>query len=809
MLKLVDIKKDYGDKDYVVPALKGINLEFRESEFVSILGPSGCGKTTLLNIIGGLDKYSSGDLIINGRSTKDYADKDWDAYRNRTIGFVFQDYNLIPHLTVVENVELALTLSGVSYKERKPRALAALERVGLAEHAKKRPNQLSGGQKQRVAIARAIVNNPDIILADEPTGALDSKTSTQIMDILKEISADRLVIMVTHNNELADIYSTRVISLLDGVVVSDTKPYDSSTERSNILEAETASLDANKDTNLQEPENQQTENDDNQKKDKLEKAKTSMSFITALSLSLKNLFTKKTRTILTALGSSIGIIGIALILSVSNGFNIYIANMQRDSLSTMPITIGQSVLSLDFEQISNSIESGNPEMTDDKIASYVPGPSALYHFNNITQDYMTYLANTDPTTYTFMTYRYNMTFNIAKHDGDEFSYLEGVNLFQLADNTDYLNNQYPLVAGHYPTQNNEILLILNSNGTISENLLSQLGIAKGNGEAYEYEPEDLLNNTYKVILNNEAYAEVTPTHYEKLDLTESIYNNENAIELTIAGIVKNDSMSSQFDMSSMLGGSNDYEGIGYLNTLADYIHEQNYNSNIAVAQRANPTIDITTGDPFRANIYQTVEDLYLDALQNLGGYELPTSISIYTDTFEAKAELLAYLDAYNIGLDEDDQILYTDTSEIISETFSTIVDAISIVLIVFAAISLAVSSIMIGIITYVSVIERTKEIGVLRSLGARKRDIARVFNSETFLIGLTSGILGIIISLILLIPINLIISSLAAGVEVSAIMNPLHALILIALSTVLTLIAGLIPASIASKKEPVKCLRAE
>ncbi len=787
MLKLIDIKKDYGDKDYVVPALKGITLEFRKSEFVSILGPSGCGKTTLLNIVGGLDKYSSGDLVINGRSTKDYTDKDWDAYRNRTIGFVFQDYNLIPHLTISENVELALTLSGIARKDRKDRVNAALEKVGLIEHAKKRPNQLSGGQKQRVAIARAIINNPDIVLADEPTGALDSKTSLQIMDILKEISKDRLVIMVTHNNDLAEKYSTRIISLLDGVIKSDTNSFDSKKEKEVVTQ------------------------------DKLEKARTSMSFWTALSLSLKNLITKKARTILTALGSSIGIIGIALILSVSNGFNVYISNMQRDSLSTMPVTISSTSYSLNFDEVQNNVDSGNPNMTDDKIASYVPEPSALIHKNNITQDYLNYIEATDPEYYTFITYRYNMTFNIAKHDGDTYSYLTNINLFQLANNTDYLNNQYPLVAGNYPQNENEIVLILNNNGTISENLLAQLGIDKGNGEAYIYEPSDLLNNTYKVILNNEAYALDESNDrvlYEKLPLTQSIYDNANAIELKIVGIVSNNSLTSQFDTSSIFGGVNDNEGIGYLNTLANSIHEANYTSNIAVAQRENQSYNILLDKVFQpvfenGFMVQTIYDVYLQALQNLGGYEFPTSISIYTDTFEAKAELLSYLDAYNINLDANNQILYTDTSQIISETFSTIVNAISIVLIVFAAISLVVSSIMIGIITYVSVIERTKEIGVLRSLGARKRDISRVFNAETFLIGLTSGVLGIVISLILLWPINAIIASLAGGVEVSAIMNPLHAFILIVLSTLLTLIAGLIPSRIASKKEPVKCLRAE
>ncbi len=770
MLKLVDIKKAYGDKDFIVPALKGISLEFRKSEFVSILGPSGCGKTTLLNIIGGLDKYTSGDLIINGRSTKDYQDKNWDAYRNRTIGFVFQDYNLIPHLTVVENVELALTLSGEKKAVRRERAVKALELVGLSEHIKKKPNQLSGGQKQRVAIARAIINNPDVILADEPTGALDSKTSIQIMEILKEISKDRLVIMVTHNNDLAEQYSTRIISLLDGVVTNDTNPY---TESNEAVE------------------------------DKLATAKTSMSIFTAFGLSLKNLLTKKTRTILTALGSSIGIIGIALILSLSNGFNIYINNMQRDTLSTLPISIGSTALG----DLSNvEIDTSSPEISDDVIISYVPSTSII-HRNNITEEYVDYLE-ARPDLYSFISYRYNMDFNIAKEQNGSYFYLRNISIFQLASNETMLTNEYPLLenCGRYPENANEIVLVLNNDRQISETVLTELGLSKGTGSGEAYEFSDFVGKTFKVILNNEAYSKDLDTNiYSKNTLNSSIYNNENAVTLEIVGVVYNNSTSSQFDMSSILGGASDYEGIGYTSALAEYIHTQNYESNIAVDQRADMTTNVLTGESYGPLGTQTA----LSNLQRLGGYALPTSIYIYVNDFEQKTDLKAYLDAYNLNLSTENQIVYTDSSEMISETLSTMIDAISIVLIIFAAISLVVSSIMIGIITYVSVIERTKEIGVLRSIGARKRDISRVFNAETLLIGFGSGLLGIIISLILLIPINLIVSALAMGVNISAVLNPLHALILIALSTILTVIAGLIPASIASKKQPVLCLRAE
>ena len=770
MLKLVDIKKAYGDKDFIVPALKGISLEFRKSEFVSILGPSGCGKTTLLNIIGGLDKYTSGDLIINGRSTKDYQDKNWDAYRNRTIGFVFQDYNLIPHLTVVENVELALTLSGEKKAVRRERAVKALELVGLSEHIKKKPNQLSGGQKQRVAIARAIINNPDVIRADEPTGAPDSQTSIQILEILQEISKDRLVIMVTHNNDLAEQYSTRIISLLDGVVTNDTNPY---TESNEAVE------------------------------DKLATAKTSMSIFTAFGLSLKNLLTKKTRTILTALGSSIGIIGIALILSLSNGFNIYINNMQRDTLSTLPISISSTALG----DLSNvEIDTSSPDISDDVIISYVPSTSII-HRNNITEEYVDYLE-ARPDLYSFISYRYNMDFNIAKEQNGSYYYLRNISIFQLASNETMLTNEYPLLenCGRYPENANEIVLVLNNDRQISETVLTELGLSKGTGSGEAYEFSDFVGKTFKVILNNEAYSKDLDTNiYSKNTLNSSIYNNENAVTLEIVGVVYNNSTLSQFDMSSILGGASDYEGIGYTSALSEYIHTQNYESNIAVDQRADMTTNVLTGESYGPLGTQTA----LSNLQKLGGYALPTSIYIYVNDFEQKTDLKAYLDAYNLNLSTENQIVYTDSSEMISETLSTMIDAISIVLIIFAAISLVVSSIMIGIITYVSVIERTKEIGVLRSIGARKRDISRVFNAETLLIGFGSGVLGILISLILLIPINLIVSALAMGVDISAVLNPLHALILISLSTILTVIAGLIPASIASKKQPVLCLRAE
>ena len=778
MLKLIDIRKEYGNTGNQVPALKGISIDFRNNEFVSILGPSGCGKTTLLNIIGGLDKYSSGDLIINGKSTKDFAEKDWDAYRNQSIGFIFQDYNLISHLTILANVELALTLSGVSVKERRERAIQALTRVGLADHIKKHPNQLSGGQKQRVAIARAIINNPSIILADEPTGALDTKTSVQIMDILKEISQDCLVIMVTHNNELAEEYSTRIVKVLDGNIIEDTNPYN-------------------------------RENEDNTSKPT--KSKTSMSFLTALKLSLNNLWTKKARTLLTAFAGSIGIIGIALVLAISTGFNAYIDSLQKDTLATMPISIQTISTNIDLEEFIANNQSSTKD--EDNITIYDPSTRSVYHKNKITQDFLDYLNNID-SDIASIKYHSGTTVNIISKNTNSYNLLQ--NTMELPTNVAD-SDDYKLIEGKFPTAYNEVVIVVNSNNELSSTTLESLGLNVDSKT--KYSPSEFIGHEYKAPTNDVYYTKsgnifLTPIIDPKTyTVNADLYNNSSAnnITLTVVGVIAKNTSSL---LSSFSNTSS--EGLGYSELLTEHIHIINMQSTIVDEQTtAGTTFNVLTGIPFisytdsETKLTLTPEDMLLMSLQSLGGSNIPSKIEISPSNFEGKTQLLNYLSAYNTDKDKADQILFTDYSELVATTFTAMIDATSIILIFFAAISLVVSSIMIGIITYVSVIERTKEIGVLRSLGARRKDIGRVFNAETIIIGLTAGILGIIITLLLTIPINAIVSSLAAGVNISAMLNPIHALILVALSTGLTLIAGLVPSSIASKKDPVLALRNE
>ncbi|MBR7091203.1 MAG: ATP-binding cassette domain-containing protein, partial [Clostridia bacterium] len=752
-----------------------VSIDFRNNEFVSILGPSGCGKTTMLNIIGGLDRYSNGDLIINGKSTKEFTEKDWDAYRNQSVGFIFQDYNLISHLSVLGNVELALTLSGVSAKERRERAIRALERVGLADHIKKHPNQLSGGQKQRVAIARAIINNPSIILADEPTGALDTKTSVQIMDILQEISQDCLVIMVTHNNELAEQYSTRIVKVLDGNIIEDTNPYN----RDGIDDA-----------------------------DKPTKSKTSMSFFTALKLSLNNLWTKKARTLLTAFAGSIGIIGIALVLAISTGFNAYIDTVQRDSLSTMPISIQTISTNIDLAEFMENAQQ-NGEKDDNTITIYDPKDRSVYHKNKITQDFIDYINDIDDSYVSKVTFHSGTTVNILSQTT---SNTKLVNTTAELPSDVASSEDYKLLTGKFPSNYNEVVVVVNSSNELSNTTLDALGLTNGNKTTYT--PTDFINHKYRVATNNIYYTpngngtfSIPITDILNQSIKTEVYTNAN-IELTVVGVVA-------YNGSSLLSTSID-EGLGYTKLLTEYVHTQNLTSQIVQAQIAAGTaLNVLTGVPFteyteeKTSITFSPEDQLLMSLQSLGGSNIPSKIEISPSNFEGKSELLAYLSAYNTGKAEADQILFTDYSELLTSTFTAMIDATSIVLIIFAAISLVVSSIMIGIITYVSVIERTKEIGVLRSLGARRKDIGRVFNAETVIIGLTAGVLGVILTLLLTIPINAIVASLAAGVNISAMLNPLHALILIVLSTGLTLIAGLVPSSIASKKDPVLALRNE
>ena len=764
MLKLKNIKKDYKTGDFVQHALKDVDLTFRENEFVAVLGPSGSGKTTLLNIIGGLDRYDSGDLIIDGKSTKKFKDKDWDAYRNHAIGFVFQSYNLIGHITVLENVEMGMTLSGVSSAERRKKALSLLEKVGLKEHAHKRPNQLSGGQMQRVAIARALANDPKIILADEPTGALDSKTSTQIMDLIKEISKDKLVIMVTHNAELAESYAARIVKMKDGELLSDSKPYDSDESKGNL--------------NIK---------------------KTAMSFWTALRLSFGNIRTKKGRTILTAFASSIGIIGIALILSLSNGFNIEVENFEQDSLSQSPIIITNQTIQMD-EDTLNELRGDNSTVeypSDKEVYAQNDITDTIIHSNKITSDYIDYLDKMDKNNISGISYVRGTNINIVSKNGDDYSLVQPSSSSMMSSTSSFeqlpsstgndgiIENNYDVLAGEVNEDEAGLVLFVNSRNQINSDILKQLGFDENASF------EDIINKELKVVLNDDYYTKVGNNFMVQTDL-EKLYDSEDSITVKITAILR---------------GKEDKEliatntGLYYTEALGKKVISSNDNSEIVKVQR-EADYNVLTRQSFDDTM---TKDMILGYL---GADVVPTAIYIYPKDFETKDEVTSYLDKYNEGKAEEDVIQYTDMAEMISTLSGNIMDAITIVLIAFSSISLVVSSIMIGIITYISVLERTKEIGILRAIGARKKDITRVFNAETFIIGIFSGVLGIAIAYLLTIPTNMIIENLSGLANVAK-LNPVHALILIIISVTLTIIGGAIPANIASRKDPVEALRTE
>lgn len=843
ILELKDIKKDYKLADNVVPALKGVSIAFRHNEFVSILGPSGCGKTTMLNIIGGLDQYTSGDLIIKGQSTKKFKGGDWDTYRNHSIGFVFQSYNLIPHLSVLGNVELALTLAGISSKERKQRAMAVLERVGLKNECKKRPNQLSGGQMQRVAIARALVNNPEILLADEPTGALDSKTSVQIMELIKEISKERLVIMVTHNTELAEKYSSRIIKLLDGKVIDDSNP---PSENDDALERIIETL----------PQNAQNL----QKNDKkaFKKKKSSMSVFTAFMLSLKNLITKKGRTILTSVAGSIGIIGVALVLAISNGFTNYINKMQTDTLGGYPIAV--STVAIDYSSLSSFMGESNKVGTSEEEGSFgVYNPSTIIakmgNYNFISDKFVKYINDYieednkkgDRKSLSSVQFTYATNLKVLTEGSEGVIFVDtkpttssiygtSSSLFYegLADK-DFVLSNYDIVEGKYPENKNEVLLVLNSTGALSTDMLTKLGIAVSVNSEGEYERilySDVIGKTYKVISNDTYYTPVydsegNVTEFSTLAKADYQTAFDGASEtLSICGVMKprEDIVVEVFDA-----------GIMYLPELATSYQQDCKNSLIVKKSIEDGkfyvpfTVDISELKGFGLGIQNfntpaeivgfvkssfdidmTAEEATNLGLQMVGASTIPTGIYLYPKDFDGKAEVLKLIDDWNASEDgAHNKIVYTDATEVLTGTLGELINIISYVLIAFAAISLLVSSIMIGIITYVSVVERTKEIGVLRSIGARKRDIARVFNAETFIIGLFAGLIGVVLTYILCFPVNAIIAKVSGGLKNIAVLKFDHALILIAVSFVLTLISGLIPARIASKKDPVVALRSE
>lgn len=780
MLKLVNISKDYKAGDRVTHALKDINLEFRKNEFVSILGPSGCGKTTLLNIIGGLDRYQAGDLVLDDKSTKDFRESEWDSYRNATIGFVFQNYNLISHLTVLNNVEISMTLSGVNAAERKKRAQQVLEDVGLGDQLYKRPNQLSGGQMQRVAIARALVNKPKILLADEPTGAIDSTTSAAILDILKKISKDRLVIMVTHNIELAETYSDRIIKLLDGEVTEDSKAYEKGDEVSFL--------------------------------EKLKNKKVSMSFFTALKSSFRNLISKKMRTIITAFAGSIGIIGIALVLALSNGMTLYVNSMQSDTLAGFPITVTRTVnTTADFaEARRENMEEAMGGVTDsdfpqsENIYSYDPEENASIHTNMITQEYLDYLEDMDKSLYNSISYTRRVAINLLAETKDgEFvkvgtrsssgqfaMFGSSSNFNEIPNDRDFIESQYDLLGDNsrYPVDYDEVVLIVDKQNRISTRFLEEFGMSATGDFTFE----DFIGKEFVVVNNDDYYMNNSGLFISGNDY-ETMVQSDKSITINIVGIMRVKEAASSEILNT---------GIGYTTMLTDRVLEQAMDSDIVTAQKQSQDKSVLSGREFTEN------STYLSTMQLIGGDSTPTGIQIYPVSFDTKDEIKEYLEAYNSNRDEESAILFSDLAETISGAISSLINTITVILSAFAAISLVVSSIMIGIITYVSVVERTKEIGILRSIGARKKDISRVFIAESIIIGFTSGILGIIATAIFIVPINLII---ARVIEVSgfAALPVVKALGLIAISVGLTFIAGLIPSRIAARKDPVVALRTE
>ena len=767
MLELKNIKKSYKTGNFIQHALKDVSIAFRKNEFVAILGASGSGKTTLLNIIGGLDRYDSGDLIINNKSTKKYKNIDWDRYRNNCVGFIFQNYNLINHINILDNVEMGMTLSGVSNKTRKKKAKEALKKVGLIDHIYKKPNQLSGGQMQRVAIARALANNPDIILADEPTGALDTKTSIQIMELIKEIAKDKLVIMVTHNPDLAKDYANRIIELKDGEVIKDSNPVTKKEED----------------------------------KSEFKIRKTAMNFRTALKLSFNNIKTKKGRTLLTAFASSIGIIGIALILSLSNGFKIEIDNFEKNSLSQAPITITQQAMKMDdntINTVSNNDKKLEKYPTSNKVYIQKDVMETMMHTNKITTDFTNYLTKIDKKYLSGISYDRGTNLIVVNKDyQNNYNLVStlnmGVSPWSLlptnpnSKENSVVENMYDVIAGKIDENEPGLILQVNSKNQIYESTIKALGLE--NEEEISF--DDIMNQELKVILNDDYYQKSGDSFYPSQDL-ESLYNNSNSITIKVQAIIRG-----KQDKEMVTNGS----GFAYTNALTEMVVSKNKESKIVKAQ-LDKDYNILTSMPFdESTSKETV-------LGYLGCDTIPVAIYIYPKDFSSKEEITNYLDKYNEGKKIEDTIEYTDMASMISSLSGSIMDAITVVLVAFSSISLIVSSIMIGIITYISVLERTKEIGILRALGARSKDIKRVFNAETFIIGLTSGLLGIGIAYLLTFPANAIIENLS-GLPNVAKLNINHAIILLLISVFLTVLGGHIPAKVASKKDPVVALRTE
>lgn len=885
MIELKSITKIYRTKSGVdVNALKNVSIAFRKNEFVSILGPSGCGKTTLLNILGGLDSYTSGELSVDGKPTSSFTDGDWDAYRNNRIGFVFQSYNLIMHLSVLQNVELALTLSGVDALTRKRKAMNALERVGLADHLRKKPSELSGGEMQRVAIARAIVNDPDVILADEPTGALDSKNSIQVMDLLKDISRDRLVITVTHNDSLAAAYSTRIIKLYDGNIVSDSNPFDpQEAEKSGDK-----SINAPKHKNSQKKKSKQAEKIDEKPK------RTSMSLWVALSLSFRNLMTKKTRTFLTSLAASIGIVGLALVLALFNGLNVFLDKVQYDTLSSYPMTVSTKTTT-DYEEYISVITDSANYISDSNMKNKIFVSHLMTQLreatirNKITKKYVDYVKNA-PTEYlrdvgyyygTGMNiYKKVVSFSLSGLGMDSTSaFPKNINIEnvkvsassyfkQLVGDKDFVLSQYDLVAGKYPENKEDLVLVLDKNNRISDAMLTAFLMdvnatrkdEDGNYMVDSYEYEDFLGSydkngkwqeskygVFTLALNNGLYGSteknldtdyytINEKSYEEQlkkilpDQTEMFKNmiasygisipncydpgdkgqntgEHKTLELKIVGILRLNENTTTGSMSSY--------PIGYTSELTEYINSENEKSAVVKAQLAeieklrngSGTCRRVTAEP---GSFITDEVGALNQLKALGYAELPTKIEFYATNFDNKLKLKQYLAAYNDlnGVSDEEKVNVTDVTSVVFDVLKIFIDAITGILLSLTAISLLVAAIMIAVITYVSVIERTREIGVLRSIGARKFDVTMVFNAETVIIGLCSGLLGVLVAALLQIPLNSILHAYT-GISSLAVLSPLHAFILVCVSILVTLVAGMIPAIMAARRDPVKALRSE
>lgn len=835
MLHLEDIKKVYKTEDFEQSALDGITVSFNKGEFVSILGPSGSGKTTMLNIIGGLDQYSEGDLRICGTSTKDFKSNDWDAYRNNSVGFVFQSYNLIGHISVLENVEMAMTLSGVNKKERQRKAMKALEQVGLKDHIHKHPNQLSGGQKQRVAIARALSNNPEIILADEPTGALDSHTSIEIMELLQEIASDKLVIMVTHNQKIAEQYSTRIVRLKDGQIEGDSpvmieeeimvneevivKP-KGFMERSLLKfgferkEQETEVVMVKQ--TIQKAKNA-TSKLPNASYSSYNPKRTSMSLMTALKLSFNNLRTKFKRTMITSLAGSIGIIGVALVLFISNGMNYEIASLEEDQLAGMPITIIETPTVLNIGPPVNNSEDGTESINVNHIIPYDPETTTYTHKNLLTDDFIDYVDTMNPDYYDTIQYQMALNLNVLiKNNSGIIELVDtntltggnqvfiGTTIFnELPDNNDLIIEQNEILSGRMSENMNEVILVIEDDNEIDQNLLQTIGITPHEIVYYD----EVIGTEFSVALNDDYYTSLESPKDSEGSENQVLYaiNNdmttiyENGITLEIVGILRPVHEDDDAETNSALNLLS--SGIYYTTDLTNRLIDESMNSEIVNAQ-IESEIDVLTGREFTEHYTQN------EAIKKLGGSSVPTGIVIYSKYYEQKTNIKTYLDEWNTDLDEEDTIEYTDLSEQISGSMTSMIDLIEIVLVSFAAISLVVSSIMIGIITYVSVIERTKEIGVLRSLGASKRDIKTVFYAETAIVGCIAGLLGIAITGLLSIPISSILEGM---LDISGIVqfSAYQSVILVVISTALTIFSGLIPASIAARKNPVEALRSE